>query len=241
MEKMDKVCNQLVEWLRVKVAEANGKGLVFGLSGGIDSAVVAGLSKKAFPETSLGIIMPCHSSPIDEEHGLLVAKSLDLRTEKVDLSNTYDQFIESINIKNTNKLAMANIKPRLRMTTLYYFAQTYSYLVAGPSNKSEFTVGYFTKHGDSGVDLLPIASFIKTDVWKMAKYLNIPEMIIEKPPTAGLWKDQSDEEEMGFGYDVLDNYIENKTGPRNVVEKIQRMNRVSEHKRNFPPIFIPKS
>lgn len=240
MEKIEKVCNELVEWLQIKVAEAGGKGVVFGLSGGVDSAVVAGLAKLAFPETSLGIIMPCHSNPIDEEHGLLVADALGLKTEKVDLSEVYDLFIKAANIEDTNNLATANIKPRLRMTTLYYFAQKNNYLVLGGSNKSEFTVGYFTKHGDSGVDLLPIASFVKRDIWEMARYLNIPDMIIEKLPTAGLWEDQTDEEEMGFGYDVLDTFILERTGPKDITQKIERMNRISEHKRNFPPIFIPK-
>ena len=240
MEKIEKVCNELVEWLQIKVAEAGGKGVVFGLSGGVDSAVVAGLAKLAFPETSLGIIMPCHSNPIDEEHGLLVADALGLKTEKVDLSEVYDLFIKAANIEDTNNLATANIKPRLRMTTLYYFAQKNNYLVLGGSNKSEFTVGYFTKHGDSGVDLLPIASFVKRDIWEMAKYLNIPDIIIKKPPTAGLWEDQTDEEEMGFGYDVLDTFILERTGPKDITQKIERMNRISEHKRSFPPIFIPK-
>ncbi len=240
MGMMTKVCNELVGWLKLKVNEANGKGVVFGLSGGVDSAVVAGLAKLAFPETSLGIIMPCHSNPIDEEHGLLVAGSLGLKTERVDLSEIYNLFIKTLNIKDTDNLATANIKPRLRMTTLYYFAQKNNYLVLGGSNKSEFTVGYFTKHGDSGVDLLPIASFVKKDIWEMAKYLNIPDIIIEKPPTAGLWEDQTDEEEMGFGYDILDNFILEGTGPKDITKKIERMNRASEHKRNFPPIFIPK-
>ncbi|NLW22119.1 MAG: NAD(+) synthase [Tissierellia bacterium] len=238
---MEKICNQIIEWLKEKVEGANGKGLVFGLSGGVDSAVVAGLAKKAFPNDSLGIIMPCHSNPIDEEHALLVAKYLNLKTVRVDLSNVYDQFIRSAGIKNNNKLALANVKPRLRMTTLYYFAQTYNYLVAGSSNKSEFTVGYFTKHGDSGVDLLPLASLTKTEVWQLARILKIPQEIIEKAPSAGLWEGQTDEEEMGFGYDVLDNYIKNKTGPRDVVERIEKMYRISEHKRNFPPIFVPKT
>lgn len=241
MDNIEKNCNELVEWLRNKVTEANGKGVVFGLSGGVDSAVVAGLAKLAFPETSLGIIMPCHSNPIDEEHGLLVANALDLKTKKVDLSEVYDQFIESVGIRDIENLASANIKPRLRMTTLYYFAQSYNYLVLGSSNKSEFTVGYFTKHGDSGVDLLPIASFVKTDIWEMARFLNTPEIIIEKPPTAGLWENQTDEKEMGFGYDVLDTYILDKKGPKDITEKIERMNKISEHKRSFPPIFIPKN
>jgi NAD+ synthase len=237
MENIKFVCDQLVEWLKEKAMEANAQGLVFGLSGGIDSAVVAGLAKRAFPETSLGIIMPCYSDPIDEKHGLLVAEALNLTTHKVDLSSIFDIFKNSLNVENKTKMALANIKPRLRMTTLYYFAQNYNYLVVGSSNKSEFTVGYFTKHGDSGVDLLPLASFVKSEIREIAKFLEIPEIIIEKPPTAGLWANQTDEEEMGFGYDVLDEYIRTGSGPEKIVEKIDKMNKISKHKREYPPIF----
>ncbi|WP_416197802.1 MAG: NH(3)-dependent NAD(+) synthetase [Sporanaerobacter sp.] len=237
MENVEKVCNEIVGWIKERVEESGSKGVVFGLSGGIDSAVVAGLSKKAFPEDSLGIIMPCHSNPIDEEHGMLVAESLDLKTIKVDLTDTYDVFMKTVLDKGENKLAQANVKPRLRMTTLYYFAQLNNYLVVGPSNKSELTVGYFTKHGDSGVDILPIASFVKSEVREMAKFLNIPEIVIKKAPTAGLWEDQTDEKEMGFGYDVLDNYIKTGYAEDEVKEKIERLNKRSEHKRKYPPIF----
>lgn len=237
MENVEKVCDEIVNWLRKRVGKANAEGLIFGLSGGIDSAVVAGLSKKAFPENSLGVIMPCHSNPIDEEHGLVVAESLDLKTTKVDLTNTYNMFTKSIAYNGENKLAKANIKPRLRMTTLYYLAQNYNYLVVGPTNKSEFTVGYFTKHGDSGVDILPIASFVKSEIRDIADSLNIPEKIINKPPTAGLWEDQTDENEMGFSYKVLDNYIKTGQGEKEIVDRIGKMGERSEHKRKFPPIF----
>lgn len=237
MENIDLVIEKLVNWMREKVKEANGEGLVFGLSGGIDSAVIAGLAKLAFPENSLGIIMPCHSDPIDEEHGILVAKSLDLQFKKVDLSETFDTLLSSIKEENKNKMAIANLKPRLRMTTLYYFAQNNNYLVAGSSNKSEYTVGYFTKHGDSGVDILPLASFVKSEIRQLARSLNIPEIIIEKPPTAGLWANQTDEKEMGFSYEVLDEYIKTGKGPKEIVEKIERMNKNSQHKRVYPPIF----
>ncbi|HHV45452.1 MAG TPA: NAD(+) synthase [Tissierellia bacterium] len=236
---MEKLIDEIVKWIKDRVYDAKANGVVFGLSGGIDSAVVAALAKKAFPESSLGIIMPCHSNPIDEEHALLVADAIGLKVEKVDLTRTYDVLLDSIPYKSGNKMALANIKPRLRMTTLYYYAQSLGYLVLGSGNKSELTVGYFTKYGDSGVDILPIASFTKTQVRKLAEYLNIPRIIIDKPPTAGLWENQTDEKEMGFSYDVLDRYIETKTGPEGIIEKIEHMNRISEHKRNMPSIFKP--
>ncbi len=181
--------------------------------------------------------MPCHSDPIDEEHGMLVAKKLNLEVAKVDLSDSFDVLLNSMKVENKNKMAISNLKPRLRMTTLYYFAQNNNYLVVGSSNKSELTVGYFTKHGDSGVDLLPLASFVKSEIRELAKALGVPNIIIEKPPTAGLWENQTDEKEMGFSYDALDKYIETGEGPKEIVDKIKRMNDISEHKRVYPPIF----
>lgn len=237
MHNTQDIIKDLVLWVQKSVNKAKAKGLVFGLSGGIDSAVMAGLSKIAFPETSLGLIMPCHSDSLDEEHGLIIADTLDLEVKKIDLTNTFDSLVDISNIDIENHMAMANIKPRLRMTTLYYFAQSYNYLVAGSSNKSEFTTGYFTKHGDSGVDILPLANFIKEEIWELARALNIPEIIIEKKPSAGLWEGQSDEDEMGFSYDILDNYIKMGKGPEPIVERIRNMNERSLHKRQFPPIY----
>lgn len=237
MENINEVCNKLIEWLKEKVDQAGCKGVVFGLSGGIDSAVVAALSKKAFPENSLGIIMPCHSQPQDEEHARLLADTLDLSILKVDLTETFETLRKEVKDDNSNKLANSNIKPRLRMTTLYYFAQMKNYLVVGPSNKSEFTTGYFTKHGDSGVDILPIADFVKEEIYELARHLGVNDEIINKPPSAGLWENQTDEDEMGFGYSDLDKYIKTGEGKPEIVSKIKRMNKISEHKRQFPPIF----
>lgn len=237
MENIEKITLDLIDWLKEQVNNAHAKGIVFGLSGGIDSAVVAGLAKKAFPNNSLGIIMPCHSNPQDEQHALIVAESMGLETVKVDLTNVYDSFMKTVNDTEDVKLAKANVKPRLRMTTLYYYAQMRNYLVSGCSNKSEFTVGYFTKYGDSGADILPIASFVKSEIRELARYLNIPDIIINKPPTAGLWKNQTDENEMGFSYEELDKYIRTGTGREEIVNKIESMNKRSEHKRHFPPMF----
>lgn len=225
-------------WIKKKVEQAGCKGVVFGLSGGIDSAVVAGICKKVFPETSLGIIMPCESIDEDEKHALIVSDSLDLKTIKVDLTNTYKTLLDSlVKTKKDNRLALSNIKPRLRMTTLYYYAQERNYLVIGPTNKSEFVTGYYTKNADSGVDLLPIADFVKEEIWDMARSLNIPDIIIDKKPSAGLWGEQTDEEEMGISYDELDDYILHDKARNKVREKVDRMYRVSAHKRSFPPIY----
>ncbi len=237
MENIDKVIDDLVLWMQNTVRSASAKGMVFGLSGGIDSAVIAGLAKKAFGENALGIIMPIDSNPEDEIHANIVAKSLKLKTELVDLSSVYQSLLSASGLDSDNKMAKANIKPRLRMTTLYYFAQHYGYLVAGSSNASEFYVGYYTKYGDSGSDLLPLADFVKYEIVELAKGLGIPDIIINKKPSAGLWDDQTDEAEMGFSYDVLDNFIKTGEGPEDVIKKIKRMNEISEHKRKFAPIF----
>ncbi len=239
MSDIQNLCDNIVRWIRDKVEESGSKGLVFGLSGGIDSAVVAALAKKAFPDDALGIIMPCHSNPEDEEHANLVAEALNIETKKVDLTNVYDLFLSEL--ENTdNILALSNIKPRFRMTTLYYYAQIRRYLVAGTSNKSEFTVGYFTKHGDSGVDILPIVDLLKEEVFELARYLSIPDVIINKVPTAGLWENQTDEKEMGFSYKQLDGYIKNEEIDENIKEKIEKMYKRSEHKRRFPLMYVRK-
>lgn len=237
MDKIDKVIEDLVIWMQDTVNSASAKGMVFGLSGGIDSAVIAGLAKIAFGDNCLGIIMPINSNPEDKAHAKLVAESLNLKTELVDLSATYNSLVQATGLDSGNKMAKANIKPRLRMTTLYYYGQHNNYLVSGSSNASEYFVGYFTKYGDSGSDLLPLVDFVKYEIIELARALNIPDVIINKKPSAGLWEDQTDEDEMGFGYDLLDRYIKTGQGPEEIIKKINRMNEVSDHKRKFATIF----
>ena len=237
MKNVEQVCDEVVKWLRSKVEQADKKGLIFGLSGGVDSSVVAALSKRAFPENTLGLIMPCHSNKEDEKYAHLIAEKLNINVKTVDLSSVYDEFISKMDSKTDNNLAQANVKPRLRMITLYYFAQLNNYLVAGSGNKSEATVGYFTKYGDGGVDIAPIGSFVKREVREMARFLEVPEVIIAKPPTAGLWENQTDEKEMGFSYDILDDYILYGKAPENFKNRIDEMNKKSEHKRKNPEVF----
>ena len=233
---MKEVVYNLVEWLRDSVKEANCKGIVYGLSGGVDSAVIAALSKLAFGDESLAIMMPINSSFEDEIDAKLVIDKFNLNAIKVDLSRTYSEFVEVVE-KGDNQMAYANVKPRLRMTTLYYYAQLKGYLVVGTSNKSEFTVGYFTKYGDSGSDLMPLVDFTKKEIFELARYLKVPDKIIQKPPSAGLFEDQTDEDEMGFTYNDLEKYINNEKIDERIKEKINRMVKISEHKRNFAKGF----
>jgi len=230
----------LVFWIKETVLTGGGEGVVFGLSGGIDSAVVAVLCKRAFPENTLGLIMPCHSNRADREYAEMVASKFDISTNIVVLDKVYDTLLkilpDSGYIVNKQQ-AEANIKPRLRMITLYYFANSRNYLVVGTSNKSELSVGYFTKYGDGGADLVPLGDLVKQQVRKLASFLGIPEEIIEKPPSAGLWKGQTDEGQLGLTYKELDDYLTTCSADELVKKRIDIMIHKSAHKRNMPLIF----
>jgi len=245
----------IVEWLRHRLNHAGARGFVVGLSGGVDSAVVARLCQAAAPAHVVAVVMPCHSDPQDEADALLTAGHFQIPVIRVDLTPAYDplsaalrqalaavppeQVLDPAHAVDDVKAArpFANLKPRLRMTTLYAVANALDYLVAGTGNRSELAIGYFTKHGDGGVDLLPIGDLLKSEVRAAAKALGVPEPIIEKAPSAGLWPGQNDEVEMGFSYAQLETYL--KTGAETVspalAMRIERLMRTSEHKRALPP------
>jgi len=225
---------KISKWIAQKVKEAGAKGIVIGLSGGVDSSVVAVLSKKAVGNNVLGVIMPCHSNPSDMEHAKALAKKFGIKTQIVDLAPLYDMILKTF--PSGNNIAKANIKPRLRMLTLYYFANTNGYLVAGTGNKSEEMVGYFTKYGDGGVDILPIGDVLKKDVIALAQELGIPQEIINKPPSAGLWDGQTDEKEMGITYEQLDSILESNDFRGELGKKVKTMMEKSEHKRRQPEV-----
>jgi len=239
--------------MRERVAAAGARGLVVGLSGGVDSAVVARLAQLATPGAVVGVLMPCHSDAQDERDAALLARHFALPTVRVELGPTYDVLVEAVKpgldalpaaIQKMkppddprSRVPLANVKPRLRMTTLYFVANSLNFLVAGTGNRSELSIGYFTKYGDGGVDLLPIASLVKSEVRAVARELNVPPAIVDRTPSAGLWLGQTDEAEMGFTYEDLERYL---TGGADQVSpalamKIERLVRASEHKRHLPP------
>jgi NAD+ synthase len=233
--------NKIISWIKKQIKDAGAQGIVLGLSGGIDSAVVCALAKEAVGRKNvLGLFLPCHSHVQDIKDARIVAKQLGVKTNTVDLSKVYDNFLKIL--PKAKHLASANLRPRLRMTTLYYFANKYNYLVCGTGNKSELMAGYFTKYGDGGVDILPIANLLKKDVRRLAKELKIPEHIITKAPSAGLWPGQTDEGEMGITYNELDDILyrlENKkkqVANRVKVDKVKGMIERSKHKRYMPEI-----
>ncbi len=229
---------RLCSWMQDELVMRNSRGYVFGLSGGIDSAVVAALCKTACGENVLGLIMPCHSSPRDEKDAELIAESFSVKTKTIILDHIFDLMVAKLTGKEYNPgqkdTAIINIKPRLRMITSYFFAARNQYLVAGTSNRSELTVGYFTKHGDGGSDLLPIGKLVKSQVCELAEYLGVPKSIIEKPPSAGLWKGQTDESEMGITYRELDEYILTGNADHKVKDIINNLVNRSAHKRALP-------
>ena len=232
---------KIVVWIKQRVKEAKAKGIILGLSGGIDSSVVAALAKEAVGRNNvLGLYMPIHSQPQDLADAQLVAKKLGIKTKKIDLAKVYNSLISILPVGSS--LAKANLKPRLRMLTLYYFANSLNYLVCGTGNKSELMVGYFTKYGDGGVDILPIANLLKKQVRILAKELGIPEKVITKPPTAGLWQGQTDEKEMGITYNELDGILERLENKKKQVSSKEKVNKVkkmiegSRHKRALSKI-----
>jgi len=240
-----KLAMEIADWIKKQVKDAGKKGIVLGLSGGVDSAVVGALSKRAMGDDLLGLILSCKSQSGDEQYALKIAEKFNIKIEKISLDDIYDMII--LKYPRASDMAKANIKPRLRMIALYYFANSLNYLVAGTGNKSEIAVGYFTKYGDGGVDILPIAGLFKTEVRQLAKELGIPQEIIDRVPSAGLWVGQTDEGEMGITYEELDKTLiaieNNKTKniDKGMLKKVKKMIVDSEHKRASIPIFKVKS
>lgn len=234
-----RVEEQICDWLRQKVEQAGARGGVIGLSGGLDSSVTAVLARKAFGENVKGLILPCFSSEKDLKDAKMVADKFSLDYEIKYLDSLLKEFLQIMGEKPEKvlkkDLSVANVKPRLRMTVLYYYAARLNYLVIGTDNWSELKVGYFTKYGDGGVDLAPLGRMVKTEVRQLARHLEIPETIINKAPSAGLWEGQADEKELGISYEELDRFILTGQASSQVKKTVQNLEKKNRHKLKPPP------
>ena len=235
------------DWIASKVCGAGRCGAVVGLSGGIDSSVVAALCKRALGDSVVGVILPCESPPGDEDDALLVAEALSIERLTVRLDDALGALRSAL--PEASRVAEANLKPRLRMAALYHVAAARSYLVAGTGNRTEIRIGYFTKWGDGAADFEPIGGLYKHEVRALAGELGIPASIMGKPPSAGLWDGQTDEGEIGISYDQLDRAlaviegeIEDDSLDAAVVERVRQMTTSTAHKRALPEVFdIPRT
>ncbi len=232
---------KIVAWLKKQVSLSQTKGIVLGLSAGIDSCAAASLAKEAAGKLKvLALILPVHSRVQDAQDALAFAKRLGIRTKTINLTEVYDNLLKVL--PAGNGLSKMNLKPRLRMLVLYYFANKLNYLVCGTSNKSEIMTGYFTKYGDGASDILPLGDLLKKQVRALGKELGLPQHIINKIPSAGLKPGQTDEGEMGISYAELDDILERLENKRTQILSKDKINKVkgmikrSEHKRLKPRI-----
>ncbi|MDY0345258.1 MAG: NAD(+) synthase [Bacilli bacterium] len=236
--KLEQYLGEIEKFLQQYLKDAHAKGYVLGISGGIDSALVAALSVKAVGNDKLfALLMPIDSHPSDLKDGIDLCHKFNIAYEVVDLSEAYHLLVKNYGFKDdeSSQLALYNTKVRLRMVTLYAFAQARNSLVLGTDNADEIHVGYFTKYGDGAADLVPLAELTKGEVFQASKMLGVPDSILKRIPTAGLFIGQTDEKELGVTYAELDDYLLGKEIKQKAKERIQYLHRVSEHKRNPIP------
>ncbi len=258
--QVDSVSNHIIKWLKDYATKAGVKGFVVGVSGGIDSAVTSTLCAKTGLPT-LCLEMPIHQADNQVSRALnhidwLQFNHNNVEMTAVNLTPVFDSLIDAlppVHSEEERFMSLANTRARLRMTTLYYFAALHGYLVAGTGNKVEdFGVGFYTKYGDGGVDLSPIADLMKSEAYELAKYFGVNQEIIKAAPTDGLWgDDRTDEDQIGASYDELEwamNQQENNKSidefsgrKKEVYEIYLKLNKANQHKMNPIPVCeIPK-
>ncbi len=240
MKTFEEEIRERVSFIRRLVSESGAAGIVFGNSGGKDSALVGILCKMAC-ENTVGIIMPCSSRQnyaSDRDDALALAKSFNIETRTVDLSAVREAMLAAVEpVTTMTPAAIPNIAPRLRMTALYTVAAAEGRLVAGTGNRCEIFMGYFTKWGDGANDFNPISDLTVSEIYALLTYLGAPASIIEKAPSAGLFEGQTDEREMGVTYAAVTAYLNGGEVSAHDREIIERYHRRSEHKRRPPTTF----
>lgn len=218
-----KISNKIEKFISAYISKSSAKGLVIGLSGGLDSSVVLKLSVNALGRSNvLGLVMPSDITPgEDTTHAIDLAKELRIRYHIIDIHSIVQKFEE---VLPENKEARGNLMARIRMSILYYYAGVNRYLVAGTSDKSEVQIGYFSKFGDGAADIMPIAVLYKTQVRALARYLGVPAVIVQKKSSPRLWENHLAEEEIGMDYEMIDQIlhllVDKKISPRDVIRNL---------------------
>ena len=241
IENYEELKERIVKWIKNYADENKIQSLVVGVSGGIDSAVVSTLcAETGLPTFPLG--MPIHQdsdqeSLSDIHLAWLEKKYKNVKTLKFNLTKVFEKFKEALQEYSHDDLALANSRSRIRMITLYQIAGKYNGIVVGTGNKVEdYGVGFYTKYGDGGVDIAPIADIYKTEVWELGRHLGVNEKIIEASPTDGLWDDKrTDEDQLGASYVQLEEAMEYGTGP--AVKILETFNGRNKHKMESIPTF----
>lgn len=245
------VSKEIIDFISENISKSKLKGGIVAVSGGIDSAVVLNLTVKALgPERVWAVTIPERdiTSERDITDVMHLTSQLNITCDTVDITDIINNFINILpKYDESDQVTKGNIKPRIRMIVSYYYANKLNAMVIGSSNKTEYLTGYFTKYGDGGVDIMPLVSLYKFQIRQLAEYLNIPRNIIEKAPSAGLWRNQTDEGELGIDYDQLDLILYGSEKGMNAetiakelnidLSKVKEiLNRVyrNEHKRHLP-------
>lgn len=237
--KLESYLKVVEQFLKEYLEKTHCQKYILGISGGVDSSLCAALARNAVgKDRLLCLILPIESSKQDEEDAKQLAKELDLNYVVVDNSETFKSFIKANEALGVtfDRSTLGNFKARLRMSTLYAYAQKYNGLVIGTDNADERYTGYFTKHGDGACDILPIAHLLKREVVEASKLLGISDYLAERVPTASLFEGQTDETEMGVTYKDLDNYILGGKVAPEVEARIEYLHKISEHKRVPTPM-----
>lgn len=223
---------EIEKFLQEYLESSHLKAYVLGLSGGVDSSLVAAIARKAVGKDKLYCYaIDIESNKPDIEDAKQVAKELDLNLKIISLTETYKNYLKELGGENFIRLTKSNLKVRMRMVALFAYAQEHSALVLGTDNMDERYVGYFTKYGDGAADLLPIVYLTKGEVREAAKLYGLSSLLANRTPSAGLFEGQTDESEMGISYVDLDNFLLGNKVEKSVEERINHLHKISEHKR----------